>query len=430
MTQTRMIDARTDLKALEGFLALERGAKTDERDVAREVIGQIRARGFDALAEYTQRFDQFELTETNLAISTEAMDAARQRIAPDLREALELAARRIEAYHRMTRPEGGTQEERGITLSWRWNALDAVGLYVPGGRARYPSSLLMNAIPAKVAGVERIVMVTPTPHGEIDDVILAAASIAGVSEAYRIGGAQAVAALAYGAGPIRAVDKVVGPGNAYVTAAKREVFGDIGIDTIAGPSEIVILADDSADAQVLAADLLAQSEHDPAAQAVLITPSSRLAEGVRKTLENDLNSLAARSPARSSWPDYGAIILVDGISDGISLINRLAPEHVELILEDHAPWLPQLRHAGAIFIGAHTAEALGDYVTGSNHVLPTSRAARFSSGLSTTDFMKRTSIQHVTESGLRAIGPAAVRIAEEEGLEAHALSVQRRLDQL
>jgi histidinol dehydrogenase len=430
MTTTRMIDARTHNQSLEQFLALERGAKNDERDVAREVIDQIRARGFDALADNTRRFDQFELTTENLAITTEEMDAARQRIAPDLLEALELAARRIESYHRMTRPEGGTQEERGITLSWRWNALDAVGLYVPGGRARYPSSLLMNAIPARVAGVERIVMVTPTPQGRIDDVILAAASIAGVSEAYRIGGAQAVAALAYGAGPICPVDKVVGPGNAYVTAAKREVFGDIGIDTIAGPSEIVILADDSADPVVLAADLLAQSEHDPAAQAVLITPSSELAETIRAEVEQDLAGMVDQSPARASWPDYGAIILVEDIPAGIEIVNRLAPEHVELILEDHAPWLPKLRHAGAIFIGAHTAEALGDYVTGSNHVLPTSRAARFSSGLSTTDFMKRTSIQHVTEAGLRAIGPAAVRIAEEEGLEAHALSVQRRLDRL
>jgi histidinol dehydrogenase len=420
-------DATDFDQAVRGFLTRSRVDDHDVRDRVRAIITDVRIRGFSALAEYTHRFDGHLIDEHSAALDPAEMQAALGRIDPDLRCALEMAATRIEAYHRMTRPDGGIQEERHISLSWRWTPIDAVGLYVPGGRARYPSSVLMNAIPARVAGVKRIVIVTPTPDGAMNDATLAAAALAGVTECYRVGGAQAVAALAYGAGPIVPVDKIVGPGNAYVAAAKREVFGDVGIDTIAGPSEVAILADSSIDPSLIALDLLAQCEHDDAAQGIAITSSLQHARAVMKAVDNALAHLPEASPAHRSWSDHGAVIVPRDIAGAIEFLNLYAAEHVQLMIKGAETIAPQVRHAGAIFIGPHAPEALGDYVTGSNHVLPTSRAARFASGLSTSDFMKRTSIQRVGREGLEALGPHAARIADEEGLVAHALSVRQRL---
>lgn len=425
----RRFDTRDDdfSARFDAFLAEPRGDDADVRDQVRAILSDVRARGFAAVADYTARFDRHDVTVDTVQIAPDRMAEALARCPADLREALELAAARIEAYHRAARPEGATQEERGLTLSSRWTPIDAVGLYTPGGRARYPSSLLMNAIPARAAGVKRRVMVTPAPDGKLDDVMLATAALAGITEAYAIGGAQAVGALAYGAGPIAPVDKIVGPGNAYVAAAKREVFGDVGIDTIAGPSEVLVVADDHQRADILAADLLAQAEHDPAAQSVLVCFSSAIGDAVVTAVEETLDALPDTSPAHQSWPAHGAVICVRDEDEAASLIDRMAPEHLELALRAPEGLLARVRHAGAIFVGSDTPEAMGDYITGSNHVLPTSRAARFSSGLSTVDFMKRTSIQQVHREGLARLGPHAARLADEEGLPAHALSIRRRL---
>jgi histidinol dehydrogenase len=340
-----------------------------------------------------------------------------------------LAKERIEVYHRAQRPEDFmTTDALGVTLGWRWTALESVGLYVPGGLASYPSSVLMNAVPAKVAGVPRVAMVVPTPRGETNPLVLAAARLAGVDEIFRIGGAQAVAALAYGTASITPVVKITGPGNAYVAAAKRRVFGQVGIDMIAGPSEVLVLADSSANPDWIAADLLAQAEHDPVAQSILITDSASLADAVEKAVERQLQTLPKAEIAGASWRDYGAIILVDRLDDAIPLVDRLAPEHLEIETENAEELAAKVRNAGSIFLGSHTPEAIGDYVGGPNHVLPTARSARFSSGLGVLDFMKRTSILKCDAQALRVLGPAAIALGRSEGLEGHARSVAIRLN--
>jgi histidinol dehydrogenase len=411
------------------LLAMKREVSEDVDEAVRAIIADVAARGDQALIDYTRRFDGLELTSGTLRISDAEIDAAQAQCPPEELAALGFARERIEVYHRAQRPQDFlTTDALGVTLGWRWTALESVGLYVPGGRASYPSSVLMNAVPAKVAGVPRIAMVVPTPRGETNPLVLAAARLAGVDEVFRIGGAQAVAALAYGTGSVRPVAKIVGPGNAYVAAAKRRVFGQVGIDMIAGPSEVLILADRHGNPDWIAADLLAQAEHDPAAQAILITDSAALADAVEKAVERQLETLPKAEIAGASWRDYGAIILVERLDDAVPLVDRLAPEHLEIETEDAEALAVKIRNAGSIFLGSHTPEAIGDYVGGPNHVLPTARSARFSSGLGVLDFMKRSSILKCDAGALRALGPAAIALGRSEGLEGHARSVAIRLN--
>lgn len=416
-------------QAFETLLASKREASVEVGDTVAAIIADVRARGDAALIELTAKFDGLELTPDTLRFSQSEIDAAYEAIAPDVREALELAHRRITAHHERQKPQDSTYtDEIGVTLGSRWTAVEAAGLYVPGGLASYPSSVLMNAIPAKVAGVERLAMVVPTPKGAVNPAVLAAAKIAGVTEVYRIGGAQAIAALAFGTQTIAPVAKITGPGNAYVAAAKRQVFGTVGIDMIAGPSEVLIIADGSANPAWVAADLLAQAEHGAGAQSILMTTDPALAEAVEAEVERQLDALRAPENARAGWQEFGAIITVSSLDQAIPLANRLASEHVELAVENPEPLITRIRNAGAIFLGHHTPEAVGDYVGGSNHVLPTARSARFASGLGVLDFLKRTSILGCTPSALSQLAGATVTLAETEGLEAHGRSVSIRLN--
>jgi histidinol dehydrogenase len=401
--------------------------ETVDRAVA-DIIGAVRANGDAAVIDYTRRFDRQTLTADRLRISSAEIDAATAAIPADLAAALDLAAARIEAFHRAQLPQDlRMTDEAGLTLGMRWTPLDAVGLYVPGGKAAYPSSVLMNAIPARAAGVSRIAMCVPTPDGVLNPLVLAAARRGGISEIYRIGGAQAIAALAYGTAFIAPVDRIVGPGNAYVAEAKRQVFGRVGIDNIAGPSEVVVLADADNDPRRIAVDLLAQAEHDEAAQSILITDDAAFADAVAAAVLAELPSLPRAAIAGASWRAHGAVIVVEDWVQAVHLVDRLAPEHLQLMVRDPDPLFARVRHAGAVFLGAFCPEAVGDYVAGPNHVLPTGRTARFASGLSVFDFLKRTTFVSTTQSGLDRVGPAAVALAEAEGLQAHARSVSLRL---
>ncbi|MCZ8107750.1 MAG: histidinol dehydrogenase [Burkholderiales bacterium] len=411
------------------LLAMKREVSEDVDAAARVIIEDVIARGDVALVDYTRRFDRLSLDASGLRIGAAEVDAAMAACAPDALAALRLAHERIAAFHARQMPaDDRFVDSVGVEMGHRWTAVEAVGLYVPGGTASYPSSVLMNAVPARVAGVPRIVMVVPTPDGVLSPLVLAAARIAGVNEIYRVGGAQAVAALAYGTATIAPVAKIVGPGNAYVAAAKRRVFGQVGIDMIAGPSEVVVLADDTANADWIAADLLAQAEHDTAAQSILVTDSDALADAVAAAVEGRLRTLPRAEIAGASWRDFGAVVLVPSLAKAVPLVDRLAPEHLEIVSRDADALAGSIRNAGAIFIGGHTPEAVGDYVGGPNHVLPTARSARFSSGLGVLDFMKRTSILKCSPEALRAIGPAAITLGRAEGLEAHARSVAVRLN--
>jgi histidinol dehydrogenase len=401
--------------------------ETVDRAVA-DIIAAVRASGDAAVIDYTRRFDRQTLTADRLRISSAEIDAATAAIPPELAAALDLAATRIEAFHRAQLPQDlRMTDEAGLTLGMRWTALDAVGLYVPGGKAAYPSSVLMNAIPARAAGVARIAMCVPTPDGVLNPLVLAAAQRGGITEIYRIGGAQAIAALAYGTASIAPVDRIVGPGNAYVAEAKRQVFGRVGIDNIAGPSEVVVLADVNNDPRRIAVDLLAQAEHDEAAQSILITDDTWFADAVAAAVLAELPSLPRAAIAGASWRAHGAVIVVEDWVQAVHLVDRLAPEHLQLMVRDPDPLFARVRHAGAVFLGAFCPEAVGDYVAGPNHVLPTGRTARFASGLSVFDFLKRTTFVSTTQSGLDRVGPAAVALAEAEGLQAHARSISLRL---
>jgi histidinol dehydrogenase len=415
------------------FRRLVRDRRESEEDIARDValiLDDVRNRGDDALADYTQRFDGHSLaSEDSWRIDIEHCRAAYDELRPELRAALEFAAQRIRAFHEAQKPaDRDYRDELGVRLGARWRAVDAAGLYVPGGRAAYPSSLLMNAIPAKVAGVERLVVVTPTPKGKVNPLVLAAAHIAGVDEIWRIGGAQAVAALAYGTRRIRAVDVVTGPGNAWVAEAKRQLYGVVGIDMVAGPSEILVIADGKNNPDWIAADLLSQAEHDPDAQSILITNDPGFADTVADRIGVELALLQTARVASESWNKHGVIIEVGSLEEAPALANALAAEHVEIAVDEPQPLADAIRHAGSIFLGRLTPEAVGDYVAGPNHVLPTGRRARFASGLSVLDFLKRTSFIELDEAALRAVGPAAIALAEAEGLFAHARSVEARLD--
>jgi histidinol dehydrogenase len=412
------------------FLGVKREASPDVEQTVRVIIAEVKARGDAALAEFTLKFDRVNLAKMGLRVAPAEIDAAEAQCKPEALAALKLARDRIEAYHLRQKPKDDRfTDELGVEMGSRWTAIEAVGLYVPGGTAAYPSSVLMNAVPAKVAGCVRLVMVVPAPDGKLEPLVLAAAKLAGVDEIYRVGGAQAVAALAYGTESIAPVAKIVGPGNAYVAAAKRLVFGQVGIDMIAGPSEVLILADRTGNANWIAADLLAQAEHDASAQSILITDDAGLAVEVEAAVASQLKTLPRADVAAKSWHDFGAIITVRKLDDAVALVDRLAPEHLEIAAENAEALVSKIRNAGAIFIGAHTPEAIGDYVAGSNHVLPTARSARFSSGLGVLDFMKRTSLLKCGPDQLRALGPAAIALGEAEGLSAHARSVAIRLNQ-
>jgi len=415
----------TDFEAL---VNSKRETDSDVSDTVAAIIADVIARGDAALIELSRKFDNIDLAETGIAVSAEEIAAARSACSAETLAALETAAARIEAFHKAQIPSSiDYTDADGVGLGLRHTPVDAVGLYVPGGKAAYPSSVLMNAIPARVAGVPRRVMVVPTPGNEINPLVLAAAEIAGITEIYRIGGAQAVAALAYGTETIRPVDKIIGPGNAYVAAAKRQVFGKVGIDSIAGPSEILVVADADNDPSWIAIDLLSQAEHDEVAQAILITDDAGFADRVEAAVADHLATLPRANIAGASWNNHGAIVIVDDLADAPALVDRLAPEHLELAVGDPEALAAKIRHAGAIFLGRHTPEAIGDYVAGPNHVLPTARTARFSSGLGVLDFLKRTTWVKCDEASLAAIGPAAVTLAEAEGLGAHARSVAIRL---
>lgn len=411
------------------LLASKRETSQDVNDTVAGIIADVRARGDVAVAELTNRFDRAGVTPETLRFSTEEICGAAARVTPDVRAALQLAHDRIKAHHEKQMPQDQVYTDAlGVTLGSRWTAIEAVGIYVPGGLASYPSSVLMNAVPARVAGVERIAMVVPTPNGQLASAILCAAEIAGVTEIYRIGGAQAVAALAYGTASIPRVDKIMGPGNAYVAAAKRQVFGQVGIDLIAGPSEVLVIADRSANPAWVAADLIAQAEHGGGAQSILVTTDLRLADAVEAEVDRQLAILPKESIARDGWDEFGAVITVDSLDTAARLANRIASEHVEIATDDPEALVPKIRHAGAIFLGHHTPEAIGDYVGGSNHVLPTARSARFASGLGVLDFVKRTSILGCTPSSLSALAEAAVTIAEVEALDGHGRSISIRLN--
>jgi histidinol dehydrogenase len=412
----------------ERLLFAKRDVEEDVAAGARAIIADVRARGDAALVELSNRFDRAGVTVETLRLCADEIGAAVEQVTAERLGAIETAATRIEAYHRRQLPaDERFTDEAGAVLGWRWTAVDSVGLYVPGGTAAYPSSVLMNAIPARVAGVGRIVMVTPATGGAINPLVLAAARRGGVSEIYRIGGAQAVAALAYGTGTIAPVDKIVGPGNAWVAAAKREVFGQVGIDSIAGPSEILVIADNRNDPDWIAADLLSQAEHDASSQSILITDDAAFADKVAEAAARQIAVLPRREIAAKSWGDYGGIIVVGRLAEAAALSDRFAPEHLELAVAEPESLLAQVRHAGAIFLGRHTPEAMGDYIAGPNHVLPTSRTARFSSGLSVLDFMKRTTLLSLPPAAMAALGPDAIALAEAEGLEAHARSIAARL---
>jgi len=425
----RLDAAQADFaSAFDTLVNARREADEDVAQAVRDIIRRVRAEGDAALADLTARFDRFDLDAQGWAITAEQCAAAYAEIDDALREALELAAQRIAAYHQKQKPENsGWTDQDGVRLGARWNAVEAAGIYVPGGLAAYPSSLLMNAIPAKVAGVERIVMMSPTPGGALNKAVLAAAHIAGVTEIWRVGGAQAVAALTYGTARIKPVDVVVGPGNAWVAEAKRQVYGTVGIDMVAGPSEIVVVADGRNDPDWIAADLLSQAEHDPTSQSILFTDDAAFADAVAAAVDKQLGFLSTGERAAISWRDNGAIIVVPRLDDAIPLCDRLAPEHLELAVDEPQPLFDRVRHAGSVFLGRMTPEAIGDYVAGPNHVLPTGRRARFSSGLSVLDFMKRTSFLQLDAAAMEAIGPAAVALAQAEGLPAHAASVANRL---
>jgi histidinol dehydrogenase len=411
------------------FLDTKREASADVEATVRAIVADVMARGDEALVEYTRKFDRADVGVAGLKVSASEIELAHAACNRRALDALTFARERIEAYHRRQKPaDDRFTDALGVELGHRWTAIEAVGLYVPGGTAAYPSSVLMNAVPAKVAGVPRLVMVVPAPDGKLPPLVLAAAKIAGIDEVYRVGGAQAVAALAYGTETIRPVAKIVGPGNAYVAAAKRLVFGKVGIDMIAGPSEVLILADKSGNPDWIAADLLAQAEHDVSAQSILITDDATLADAVQSALQAQLKTLPRGEVASASWRDYGAVILVQKLADAVPLVDALAPEHLEIEAADAETLAGKIRNAGAIFLGAHTPEAIGDYVGGSNHVLPTARSARFSSGLGVLDFMKRTSILKCGPDQLRALGPSAIALGEAEGLDAHARSVAMRFN--
>lgn len=413
------------------LLAMKREEAEDVDQAVAAIIADVRTRGDAAVLELTSRFDKLDLSPETLAFTPAEIAAEVAKVSPEDRAALDLAAVRIRAYHERQRPtDASWTDAAGATLGWRWTPVAAAGLYVPGGTASYPSSVLMNAIPARVAGVERLVIACPTPGGVVNPLVLLAAQIAGVDTIYRIGGAQAVAALAYGTATIAAVDKITGPGNAYVAAAKRRVFGRVGIDMIAGPSEILVIADAGNDPDWIALDLLSQAEHDASAQSILITTDAGLGAAVAAAVEARLQSLERREIAGASWRDNGAVIVVETLDQAAELANRIAPEHLEIMVEDAEALAAKIPHAGAIFLGPWTPEAIGDYIGGPNHVLPTARSARFSSGLNVLDFMKRTTMARMTPEALKAIGPAAERLAISESLEAHGLSVRARLDRL
>lgn len=410
------------------LLGAKREIQEDLNNAVTAILNDVKARGDAAVLDYTKRWDRLDITAEAMAFTGEEIAAAVAQCDAETLDALKLAAARIEAFHRTQPIESSFfTDPAGVRLGARWTPVGAVGLYVPGGLASYPSSVLMNAIPAKVAGVPRIAMVVPTPDGVINPLVLAAAQLAGVTEIYRIGGAQAVGALAFGTGTIKPVDKITGPGNAFVAAAKRQVFGTVGIDMIAGPSEILVVADGQNDPAWIAADLLSQAEHDTSAQSILITDDAAFADAVAAAVDAHLSTLPRAEIAGTSWRDHGAIILVDRLEDAVPLVDRLAPEHLELAVDDPDALAAKIRNAGAIFLGRYTPEAIGDYVAGPNHVLPTARSARFSSGLNVLDFMKRTTLVGCTPESLAKIGPAAVSLANSEGLGAHALSVAIRL---
>ncbi|WP_282076834.1 histidinol dehydrogenase [Epibacterium ulvae] len=417
-----------------GFATLLSAKREDSPDVdavVADIISDVRARGDAAVLELTEKFDRLKLSAETLRFSDAEIDEAIEKVSATDRAALELAAERIRAYHLRQMPQDEEwQDAAGATLGWRWSAVSAAGLYVPGGLASYPSSVLMNAIPAKVAGVARLAITVPTPDGLVNPLVLLAARLAGVDEVYRIGGAQAVAALAYGTATIAPVDKITGPGNAFVAAAKRRVFGKVGIDMIAGPSEILVIADKNNNPDWIALDLLSQAEHDESAQSLLITDDAAFGQAVAEAVDARLETLERRAIAGPSWRDFGAIITVHDLDEAAALSNRIAPEHLELCVADADALSLKTVHAGAIFLGQYTPEAIGDYIGGPNHVLPTARSARFSSGLSVMDFLKRTTLSKMTPEALRAIGPAAEALAQSESLEAHGLSVRARLDGL
>src|SRR5579859_3395332 len=411
------------------FLAIKREVSADIEAATRLIVDEVARRGDLALIEATRKYDRLDLDPSRLRVSAAEIAAAVKACDPATLEALELARGRIESFHARQMPKDERfTDALGVELGWRWTPIESVGLYVPGGTAAYPSSVLMNALPARVAGVGRVVMVVPSPDGKLNPLVLAAAHLCGVSEIYRVGGAQAVAALAHGTATIAPVAKIVGPGNAYVAAAKRLVFGKVGIDMIAGPSEVLVIADDGANASWIAADLLAQAEHDESAQSILITDSKRIADDVAQAVEAQLKTLPRAKIAGALWQDFGAIILVRNLAEAVPLADAIAAEHLEIMTADAEGLSRQIRNAGAIFLGAHTPEAIGDYVGGSNHVLPTARSARFSSGLGVLDFMKRTSILKCGPDQLRALGPAAMTLGQAEGLEAHSRSVGVRLN--
>jgi len=415
--------------AFAALLGAKREASEDVDAAAAAIIAEVRSDGDAAVIRLTEKHDRLTLTPETLAFSAAEIDAACAAVPEAEAQALALAAARIRAYHERQRPEDARwTDAAGVTLGWRWGPVDAAGLYVPGGQASYPSSVLMNAIPAQVAGVRRLVMCAPTPGGAVNPLVLLAARLSGVATVYRIGGAQAVAAMAYGTETIAPVDKITGPGNAWVAAAKRRVFGHVGIDSIAGPSEVVVIADGAQDPDWAALDLMAQAEHDASAQSILITDDADFAAEVGRAVERLLQRLTRAEIAGASWRDNGALVVARDLGHAADLTNRLAPEHLELCVADPEALAGRIRHAGAIFLGARTPEALGDYVAGPNHVLPTARSSRFASGLSVLDFMKRTTLLGASAQALRAIGPAAATLAASEGLEAHGLSVLRRLE--
>ncbi|MBB4053921.1 histidinol dehydrogenase [Devosia subaequoris] len=426
----RLDSAQSDFEPrFSDLLGAKRESSKDVNDTVASIISDVRARGDAAVAELTNRFDRADVTPSTLAFSADEIAEAAAQVPDHVRAALQTAHDRIKAHHQKQKPEDHIYTDTlGVTLGSRWTAVDAVGIYVPGGLASYPSSVLMNAVPAHVAGVSRIAMVVPTPNGEINPAILAAAQIAGITEIYRIGGAQAVAALAYGTKGIARVDKITGPGNAYVAAAKRQVFGQVGIDMIAGPSEVLVIADSSANPAWVAADLIAQAEHGAGAQSILVTTDTTLADSVAAEVDRQLALLPKQTIAREGWEEFGAIITVSSLEEAAELANRIASEHVEIATDDPQALVPKIRHAGALFLGHHTPEAIGDYVGGSNHVLPTARSARFASGLGVLDFMKRTSLLGCTPSSLAALAEPAVTIAGVEDLDGHGRSISIRLN--
>src|SRR5579863_315273 len=431
MTMAIRLDSRSDdfAQKFRAFLDTKREASADVESAVRDIIADVAARGDRALKDFTLRFDRLDLDKAGIKVTAREIEAARQSCSRAALDALQLACDRIEAFHRRQTPQDDRfTDPLGVELGWRWTAIEAVGLYVPGGSAAYPSSVLMNAVPAKVAGVPRVAMVVPALAGRLSPLVLAAAQLAGIDEIFRIGGAQAIAALAYGTETIAPVAKIVGPGNAYVAAAKRLVFGKVGIDMIAGPSEVLILADRTSNPDWIAADLLAQAEHDASAQAILITDDAALAGAVERAVASELARLPREKIAAASWQEFGAVVLVRSLDEAVPLVDAIAPEHLEIAAAAADELAGRVRNAGAIFIGAHTPEAIGDYVAGSNHVLPTARSARFSSGLGVLDFMKRTSILKCGPEQLRALGGAAIALGKAEGLEAHARSISIRLN--